>query len=59
VASIDRYGNRWRARWRTPAGDSRSQVFDRKLDARRHLATIEHSKVVGSFVDPAAGKVTF
>jgi integrase len=60
MASVERYkGTRWRARYRTPEGKSRSQVFDRKLDAQRWLATVEHSKLAGGYVDPAAGKVTF
>jgi integrase len=59
MASIDRYGDRWRARWRTPDGKSRSKVFRRKLDAERHLTSVEHGKLTGSYVDPAAGKVTF
>jgi Phage integrase central domain len=59
VASIDRYGNRWRARWRTPDGKQRSQVFARKLDAQRHLTNVEHQKATGGYVDPSAGKVTF
>jgi integrase len=59
MASIDRYpGGRWRARWRTPAGESRSQVFHRKLDAERWLSSIEHSKLTGAYVDPAAGRIT-
>lgn len=44
MASIDRHpGGRWRARWRTPDGRSRSQVFDGKVDAERHLTKLEHS----------------
>jgi hypothetical protein len=59
MASIDRHpGGRWRARWRTPDGRSRSQVFDRKVDAERLLTSIEHSKLTGGYVDAAAGKVT-
>lgn len=59
MASIDRYGTQWRARWRTPDGKSRSKVFKRKLDAERHLTSVQHAVLVGSYVDPAAGKVTF
>jgi len=59
VASVDRYDNRWRARWRTPDGKQRSRVFTRKLDAQRHLTNVEHQKLVGGYVDPRAGKVTF
>lgn len=59
MASIDRWkGNRWRARWRDPDGKSRSQVFDRKVDAERHLVAMEHGKLSGAYVDPGAGKVT-
>ena len=49
----------WRARWRTPEGGSRSKTFSRKIDAENHLTSTEHSKRVGAYVDPAAGKVTF
>jgi integrase len=60
VASIDRWkGNRWRARWRTPDGQSRSQVFDRKVDAEKFLVSVEHSKNVGVFIDRAAGRLKF
>jgi integrase len=48
----------WRARWRTPAGESRSQTFPRKVDAEKHLTAMEHSKHSGSYIDPSAGKVT-
>jgi integrase len=59
MASIDRYpGGRWRARWRTPMGESRSQVFDRKVNAERWLTSVEHSKLTGAYVDPAAGRTT-
>lgn len=60
MASIDRWsGGRWRARYRTPDGKSRSQVFDRKIDAQRFLTSMEHSKLAGQYVDPAAGRVSF
>jgi integrase len=59
MASIDRYGSQWRARWRTPDGKSRSKVFRRKLDAERWLTSVEHNKLTGGYVDPQAGKVTF
>jgi integrase len=60
MASIDPYsGGRWRARYRTPEGKSRSRVFDRKLDARRWLASVEHQKMVGGYVDPSSGRITF
>ncbi|MDZ7673722.1 MAG: site-specific integrase [Acidimicrobiales bacterium] len=60
MASVDRWkGNRWRARYRTPDGKSRSKVFDRKIDAEQFLTSMEHRKLTGEYVDPSAGKVTF
>lgn len=59
MPSIDKVPTGWRARWRTPDGRSRSKTFARKIDAQRHLASIEHAKLTGGYVDPAAGKVTF
>ncbi|MEJ7765667.1 MAG: hypothetical protein WKF86_09240 [Acidimicrobiales bacterium] len=58
MASVDKVPTGWRARWRTPAGASRSQTFARKIDAERHLTGVEHSKLVGGYVDPAEGKIT-
>ena len=59
MASVKRVSTGWRARWRTPDGQSREKWFGRKIDAERHLTTIEHSKLTGAYVDPAAGRVTF
>jgi integrase len=59
MASIDKVPTGWRARWRTPEGASRSKTFDRKEDARRHLTSVEHTKLAGSYVDPAAGRQPF
>lgn len=52
-------GIRWRARYRTPEGGSRTRTFDRKVDAEAFLATTEHSKLTGAYIDRAAGAVTF
>ena len=44
-----------------PAPDGRAQLagtFDKKVDAERFLIGIEHSKLMGGYVDPGAGKVT-
>jgi integrase len=49
----------WRARWRTPDGKSRSRTFARRVDAEKFLTSTDHAKLTGSYVDPAAGKVTF
>jgi integrase len=68
MASIERHParagdpknrQRWRARWRDPDGKQRSRVFDRKVDAEKHLTHVEHSKHSGAYVDPSAGRVTF
>lgn len=50
--------NSWRAHYRTPSGAQRNKTFDRKIDAERFLASVEHSKSLGSYVDPALSKVT-
>lgn len=59
MASIDKVTTGWRARWRTPDGKSRSRTFARKIDAQRHLTSVEHSKLSAAYVDPAAGRTTF
>lgn len=51
-------GLRWRARYLNPDGDERSRSFDRKLDAERFLTEVEHSKNLGTYRDPDAGRVT-
>jgi integrase len=33
-------------------------VFARKIDAERYLTSVEHSKMTGGYIDPAAGRVT-
>jgi integrase len=51
-------GRRWRARYIDPDGHERSRSFDRKIDAERFLAEVEHSKIAGSYRDPDAGRIT-
>ena len=51
--------NRWRARWRDPAGRQRTRSFARKVDAERFLLGVEDAKLRGAYVDPGAGKVNF
>ena len=59
MASIDKVGpKKYRARWRTPDGASRSRTFERRVDAERHLTQVEGDKLRGSYVDPSAGKTT-
>lgn len=52
-------GARYRARWRTPDGESRTKTFDRKLAAEEHLANVTVDKSRNAYVDPRAGRTTF
>lgn len=57
----ERYGRgkRWRVRWADPdTGRVRSEAFDKKTDAERHDANTRASIGAGTYVDPAAGRVT-
>jgi integrase len=47
----------WQARWRDPAGEQRSKNFDRRVDAERHLTTVEARKLAGTYIDPRAGRI--
>jgi len=49
----------WRARYLDPTGKERSRTFPRRVDAERFLTTTEAAKLTGSYVDPAAGLMTF
>jgi integrase len=49
----------WQARWREPGGRQRKQTFARKIDAERFLTIMESDKLRGTYIDPAAGKITF
>jgi integrase len=48
----------YRARYRTPDGKSRGRNFTTLAKARAFLATVEHTKTTGGFVDPVAGRIT-
>lgn len=50
---------RWRARYRDPAGRSRSQTFNRKLDAERFLNSTGVDLDRGDFIDPRTQRSTF
>lgn len=52
-------GKRWMARWRDPEGCQRKERFDKKGDAERKAAAAQADVQRGTYVDPAAGKVTF
>lgn len=49
-------GKRWRVRYRTANGDEVSQPFDVRGDAERFVHSVEHSRSMGTFVDPRRGR---
>jgi integrase len=58
MASIEKVGpKKYRARYRTPDGASRSRTFGRRVDAERFLTSVESSKFQGLYVDRSAGRV--
>lgn len=56
----ERYGmgKRYKVRWRDPSGRHRAQSFDRKADADAFAATQAAAILRGTYVDPAAGRLT-
>jgi hypothetical protein len=59
VSSINRTPQGgWRARYRDPAGRSRSRTFGTKVEARRFLDATNTDMHRGQWVDPATGRVT-
>ncbi len=48
----------WRVRYRDPSGAQRNKSFILKRDAERFVVTVEQSKIVGSYVDPALARIT-
>ncbi len=62
MASIKRRadrGHRWEVRYRDPEGTPTARLFDRTVAAARFVTGVDHSILIGAYVDPAAGKVTF
>jgi hypothetical protein len=51
-------GLRWRARYLDPDGHERGRSFQTRVLAERFLTEIEHSKLVGTYRDPDAGRIT-
>lgn len=49
---------RYYARYRDPSGRQVVKVFDRKVDADRHLIGVENGKLTGTYVDPRRAAVT-
>jgi hypothetical protein len=52
-------GLRWRARYVDAEGREHAKGFGRRTDAQQWLDQITAAVVVGTYVDPALGKVTF
>jgi integrase len=50
---------RWQVRWRDPAGEQQAKNFPRRGDAEDYLASLGHALRQGTYVDPAAGRITF
>src|SRR5680860_1081026 len=48
----------WVARWRDPSGTQRKKTFKRKVDADRHIVSVESRMLSGTYLDPALGRVT-
>lgn len=51
-------GNKWQATYRDPSGRERARLFERKVDAENWLTAQQGSMLAGTYVDPAAAKVT-
>jgi len=49
-------GTTYQARYRDPTGRERAKNFTRKIDAERHLTTVEAAKNRGDWTDPNAGR---
>src|SRR5512132_1495828 len=62
MMAIDRRPDRrkpWRARYWGPDGRQHSRSFERKVEAQRWLAEVEHDKTRGHWTNPALGRVRF
>ncbi len=60
VASIrQRPDGAWRARYRDDAGKEHARHFKLKRDAQRWLDEVTTAQLVGRYVDPRAGRITF
>lgn len=58
MAHIRKTGTRWQARYRDPSGKEVARRFDRKVDAEAWITTQAAEMLRGTYVDPAAGRVT-
>lgn len=51
-------GKRWRVRWTDTHGGTRTQFFERKVDADRHDANVRADLSRGQYIDDRAGRIT-
>src|SRR5689334_15529108 len=51
-------GKRWRVRWVDDQGKPRERLFERKVDADRHDATVRADLSRGLYIDDRAGRIT-
>ncbi|BBB00608.1 putative phage integrase [Actinacidiphila reveromycinica] len=50
-------GKRWQARWETPDGEPKTRLFEKQVDAQKHVTKMDHAVLAGDYLDPEAGKV--
>ncbi len=59
MASITKIAaGKYRARYRSPDGGSRSRTFARKVDAEQFLVKVEGEKLVGTYAEPRLRRMT-
>lgn len=52
MGHVQKRGDRkYQARWLDPEGRERAQTFTRKIDAERHLTSVEGAKLASAYVD--------
>jgi len=52
-------GRRWRCRWVDPDGNELTASYEKRADADAHIRRVGSELHTGSYIDPAAGQVTF
>jgi integrase len=52
-------GRRWRCRWVDPDGKELTASYEKRADADAHIRRVGSELHTGSYIDPAAGQVTF
>ena len=58
MAHVQKRNGKWQARYRAADGKEHARRFDRKADAERWLATTQTDLARGTYIDPAARKIT-